>query len=156
MMHQAGFAPAVSTKAVRLTIAGLMAVGAFVIGFLGGPAIASAATSVDNCNAVVNVVCAGQINGNPVTVTVGNVNPVSNNELNTLTVQLNNVFSNFANVSDINAFAADLNTAVQTAVNTWVVNTVTNTVNTVTKACTVTVLPTNPIGGTTPVAIACS
>jgi hypothetical protein len=156
MMHQAGFAPAVSTKIVRLTFAALMAVGAFAVGFLGGPATASADTSVNNCNAVVNVVCVGQISNNPVTVTVGNINPVSNNELNTLTAQLNNVFTNFANISDINAFAVDITTAVQTAVNSWVITTVNNTVTTVSKLCTVNVLPTNPVGGSTPVAISCS
>jgi hypothetical protein len=66
------------------------------------------------------------------------------------------VFTNFANISDINAFAVDITTAVQTAVNSWVITTVNNTVNTVSKLCTVNVLPTNPVGGSTPVAISCS
>jgi len=158
-MNHVGFAPAQSHNVIRLTITALIAAGAIAVGLLAGPATASADSSVGNCNAVVNVVCVGQINGNPVIVNVGNIGnilPISGNNLNTLTNNLNNVFVNFINVQDINILAIDLTTAIQTAVNTWV-NTITNvTTNTITKTCTALVTPAPVPTGTSAVTIACA
>jgi hypothetical protein len=149
-MNQVGCAPAVSTNFVRLTIASLIAVGVFAVGLLVGPATASAdGTSVNNCsNVAVNVACFGQINGNPVTINIGDV--ASNNQLNVLTSNLQNVFLSVVNIQDINILSADLNTAVQT-----VVNTVFNTTTTA-KACTVFVTPPTTITQTSAIAISCS
>lgn len=159
MMNQVGFAPAQSQNVIRLTITALIAAGAIAVGLLAGPATANADSSVGNCTALVNVACVGQINGNPVIVNVGNIGsiaPISGNNLNILTNNLNNVFVNFINVQDINILAVDLTTAIQTAVNTWV-NTITNvTTNTITKTCTALVTPAPVPTGTSVVTIACA
>jgi hypothetical protein len=116
-MHQVGFAPAASVKVVRLTLAVLVAVGVFTIGLLSGPATASADSDVDNCsNGVVNVVCIGQINGNPVTVNVSDV--LSADNLTVMTTGLQNVFLSVVNIEDINIRSADLTAQVQTLVRT--------------------------------------
>ncbi|MDX6683256.1 MAG: hypothetical protein QOG94_3295 [Solirubrobacteraceae bacterium] len=145
-MNPVGLAPDVSQRRLPLTIAALMAAAALALALLSSPATASADSTVNNCSyAGTNVACIGQINGAPVIVNIGNV--ASGNNLGVLTAALGGVFANVANISDVNAFAVDLTTQVQTVVNSWVtttstvISTVTNTVTTVTKACTVTVAP---------------
>jgi hypothetical protein len=112
-------------------------------------------TDVNNCSAVlVNVVCVGQINGNDVTVNIGDVG--SDNDLNALTTKLENVFVRVANISDINILAADLAAAVQTIVNTTLTNTVNNTVTTITRNCSVLVTPPPATTQTNTVTVTCS
>jgi len=135
MMSQVGFGPAGSIKGVRLMVTAIVAMGVFVVGLLSVPGIASAADpGVNNCsNTTVNVVCLGQINGDLVTVNIGDVG-IGNN-LTALTNNLNDAFVEVAHIEDINILSADLNALVQTAVDTFVATTTTVT----TKTCTVAV-----------------
>ena len=155
-MRQVRRASVVSISFVRLVTAAALAAGLLALGFT---ATASASTQVNNCSAVVvNVACVGQINNNPTTVNVGNVNLLSGNQLNVLTTQLNNVFLNVANISDINILSADLLASVQTTVNSWVTTTL-NTVNTVqtsTKTCTVFVTPPAATTGMSAITVGCA
>lgn len=151
MMSQVGFAPAGSMKGVRLIVIAIMAVGAFAVGLLSVPGIASAADpGVNNCsNTTVNVVCLGQINGNLVTLNSGDVG--IGNDLTVLTNNLNDAFVEVAHIQDINILSVDLNALVQTAVNTFVTTETTAT----TKVCSVLVTPPVTTGSST-IAIACS
>jgi hypothetical protein len=145
-MNQVRFAPAGLTKGLKPMIASLLAMGAVAVGLLG-PSIAAA--DVNNCSQTgFNVVCIGQINGAPVTVDVGGVG--NGNDLNVLTNNLNDAFASVANISDINALAADLTTSVQTIVNTVITTTTTTTA----KSCTAAVTP--PATGPATITIACA
>jgi hypothetical protein len=147
-MSQVGFAPERSIKGFRLMVTAVMAVGVFAVGLLSLPAIASADT---NCsNATVNVVCLGDINGNLVSVTIGDVG-VGNN-LTALTNNVNDAFVEVAHIQDINILSVDLNTLVQTAVNTFVSTTTTVT----TKTCTVAVAPPVTPTGSNTITIGCT
>jgi hypothetical protein len=152
MMSQVGFAPAGSMKSVRLIVIAIMAMGVFAVGLLSVPGIASAADpGVNNCsNTTVNVVCLGQINGNLVTVNIGDVG-IGNN-LTVLTNNLNNAAVEVAHIQDINILSVDLTTLVQTAVNTFVTTETTAT----TKVCSVLVTPPVTPTGSSTIAIVCS
>jgi hypothetical protein len=115
-------------------------------------------TQVNNCTAVTNVVCVGQINNNPTVVNIGDVTVLSGNQLSVLSNLLNNAFVSVANISDINILSADLLASVQTAVNSWVTTTL-NTVNTVqtsTKTCTVFVTPPAATTGMSAITVGCA
>jgi len=148
-MRQIGFAPASSIKGFRLMVTAVMAVGAFAVGLLTLPEIASADT---NCsNATVNVVCLGDVNNeNIATVTIGDVG--SGNDLSALTDNLNDAMLAVANIQDVNILSVDLTTLVQTAVNTFVSTTTTAT----TKACTVAVAPPVTPTGSNTIIISCT
>lgn len=156
-MSQVRLAPVASIRFVRLTIAVVVATGLLAVGFAA--TAAADPTQVNNCSAVVtNVACVGQINNNPTIVNVGNVNLLSGNQLTVLSNQLNNVFVNVANISDINILSADLLASVQTTVNSWVTTTL-NTVNTVqtsTKTCTVFVTPPAATTGMSAITVGCA
>jgi hypothetical protein len=134
---------------VRLMVAALVAVGVSAVG-LYGPAAARADAGVNNCSAVVNIVCVGQVNGNPVTVNIGNVG--SGNDLNVLTNNLNDVFVSVVNIQDVNILSFDLNTAVQTVVN----SVVTTATTTTTRTCTAVVTPPATATQSSTITISCA
>ena len=139
---------------LRLTLVAGLAAGLIAVGLLVGPATASAdgPTEVDNCsNVVVNLVCVGQYDGHLVTVNVGDVNVLTNPQLEAATATLGDVLVSVVNVEDINILAVEIRTAVQT----WV-NTTLNTITTITtKTCAPVVTP--PVGTAGPtVTINCS
>lgn len=147
-MSQVGFGSAASMKVVRLTIAALMAVCAIAVAMLSGPATASADGGVSNCsNISVNVVCVGQVNANPVTVNIGDVNVLSGNALSALTHNLNDVFVSVVNIQDVNILSADLTTLVQSTV---------NSVITTTKTCTAVVSPPAATTQSSTITISCT
>jgi hypothetical protein len=151
MMSRAGFGPAGSIKGVRSMATAIMAMGIFAVGLLSVPGIASADPGVNNCsNTTVNVVCIGQINGDIVTVNIGDVG-IGNN-LTALTNNLNNAFVEVAHIQDINILSVDLNALVQTAADTFV-----TTITTVTtKTCTVAVAPPVTPTGSNAITISCT
>ena len=151
-MMQVGFAPAVSVNAVRLTIAGLVAVGVFAVGLLSGPSTAMGDGTTNCSRSVVNVACVGQINGNLVNVNVSDIGVLTDNQLNAFTAEIDRVFVSVASIRDINILSAVLNSNVQTVVN----NTVTTVTNTTTKVCTPTVIPAPAPTGSTTIIIGCS
>ena len=139
---------------VRLTVAAGLTAGLIAVGLLVVSPAASAdgPTEVDNCsNVVVNLVCVGQYDGDLVTVNVGDVNVLTNPQLEAATATLGDVLVSVVNVEDINILAFEINTAVQTWVNT--------TLNTITTITTKTCAPvgTPPVGTAGPtVTINCS
>jgi hypothetical protein len=150
MMNHVRFAPAGSIRDVRLMVTAIMAVGVIAVGLLSLPGIASA-DPVNNCsNTTVNVVCFGQINGNLVNLSIGDVG-IGNN-LTVLTNNLNNAFVEVAHIQDINILSVDLNTLVQTAVNTFVTTETTAT----SKVCSVLVTPPVTTPGSSTITIVCS
>jgi hypothetical protein len=155
-MNRVGFAPAGQINVVRLSLAGLIAAAALAVGLLSSPAAALADGTTNSCNAVVNVVCVGQINGTPVTVNVGNVSVLSGNALSILTQNLNQNYLSLVNVHDINILSADLTTLVTTTVNSWVNTVVNNTVNTITTTCSTVVAPPAATTGMSAITIGCT
>jgi hypothetical protein len=148
MMSQVNVAPAGPIHRVRLMVTGLIAIGVVAVGLLGP---ASAGADVNNCSMVTtNIVCVGQVNGMPVSVTVGDVG--SNNDLSALTNGLNDAFVSVANIADVNILSADLNAAVQTVVNSVVATTTTTT----TRTCTVVVTPPATATQTSTISIGCA
>jgi hypothetical protein len=132
-------------------VTALIAAGVCTVGLLGAPAVASADPVVTNCSQVlVNIVCCGQINGDLVTVNIGDVG--SGNDLAALTNNLNDAFVEVAHIEDINILSVDLNTLVQTAVNTFVTTTTTVT----TKTCTAVVTPPVTATQSSAITISCS
>jgi len=99
-MSKMRFAPAGSIQAVRLTIAAVVVAGLLAVGLISGPATASATgpTQVTSCSNGVQIVCIGTINGNPITVNVGNVSVLSGNDVK---VQLEKVLNDNAQIGDI-------------------------------------------------------
>jgi hypothetical protein len=151
MIRHVGFARARSIEGVRRTVTALIAAGLCAVGLLVAPAVASADPVVNNCSQMlVNIVCVGQINGDLVTVNVGDVD--SGNDLAALTNNLNDVFVEVAHIEDINILSVDLNTLVQTAVNTFVTTTTTVT----TKTCTAVVTPPVTATQSSAITISCS
>ncbi len=132
-------------------VTALIAAGVCTVGLLGAPAVANADPVVNNCSQVlVNIVCIGQINGDLVTVNIGDVGV--GNDLAVLTNNLNDAFVEVAHIEDINILSVDLNTLVQTAVNTFVTTTTTVT----TKTCTAVVTPPVTATQSSAITISCS
>lgn len=102
-MTKVSFAPAAPMNVVRMIVLAVLAAGLFAVGLLSGPATASAnPPTVSNCSNVlgvqVQVVCVGSINA-PITVTIGDISALNDNDLNVLKVELEKVFVNAANIN---------------------------------------------------------
>jgi hypothetical protein len=103
---------------------GLMATGAMGT----TTALANGTTGGTTCTNVsagsIVVQCVGQINGNTVTIGIGEINVLSQDQLNVLNVDIDKVLNNDANISDIqlevNKVAVDVVSVVVKDVNVLV------------------------------------
>lgn len=98
-MSMVRFAPAASLNTVRMTALAVLTAGLFAFGMLSGTGTAGATgpTGVNSCLGI-NVVCVGQISGNPITVTVGNIEALNNNDVK---LELENILNHSANILNI-------------------------------------------------------
>lgn len=97
-MLQARFAPAVSMKVIRLSIAAGLAAGLFAIGMLSVPATADAGNTGCNNSGIALVSCSSILSGNTINTEIKDVRVLSGWELDFLEVEIDKVLVTLVNL----------------------------------------------------------
>jgi len=97
-MRQARFAPAVSMKVIRLSIAAGLAAGLFAIGMLSVPATADAGNTTCNNNGIALVSCSSILSGNTINTDIKDIRVLNGLELSFLKLEIDKVLVTLVNL----------------------------------------------------------